>query len=211
MARRRRLLGTSCLDPMGNITRINRLHLRLHPNSLWELLLIAYVIRYFATQIKYLIHNNITMESLDLEKKYIEERIRILQALRKHFGDSVIEIAARAKKKLMGPRIHEKYKKELPVNMQRFFEIIFGDFEGINRVIDFEVIKKTDKELEVKMNECWYAEIYRTLKAADIGEKLVCDMDSEMNKALNPKIKMERPKKLMCGDDYCIFKYRLEE
>ena len=52
------------------------------------------------------------MESLDLEKKYIEERIRILQALRKHFGDEVIEIAARAKKKLMGPRIQKKYKKD---------------------------------------------------------------------------------------------------
>ena len=61
------------------------------------------------------------------------------------------------------------------------------------------------------MNKCWYAEIYRTFKAADIGERLVCDMDPEMNKALNPKIKMERPKKLMCSDDCCIFKYHLEE
>jgi len=151
------------------------------------------------------------MKNLDLEKKYIEERVRILKALQEHFGDKVIEIAAEAKKKIMGPRIREKYKKELPVNIQRFFEIIFGDFEGIDRIIDFEVIKKTDKELEVRMNKCWYAKIYRALGAVDIGEKLVCDMDPEMNKALNPKIKMERPKKLMCGDDCCIFKYRLEE
>jgi hypothetical protein len=151
------------------------------------------------------------MESLDLEKKYIEERICILKALQEHFGDKVIEIAAEAKKKIMGPRIRKKYEKELPVNMQRFFEIIFGDFEGIDRVIDFEVIKKTDKELEIRMNRCSYAETYRALGAADIGEKLVCDMDPEMNKALNPKIRMERPKKLMCGDDCCVFKYRLEE
>ena len=151
------------------------------------------------------------MKNLDLEKKYIEERVRILKALQEYFGDKVIEIAAEAKKEIMGPRIREKYKKELPVNIQRFFEIIFGDFEGIDRIIDFEVIKRTDKELEVRMNKCWYATTYRALGAADIGEKLVCDMDPEMNKALNPKIKMERPKKLMCGDDCCIFKYRLEE
>ena len=50
---------------------------------------------FFTTYGKYLIANNITMESLDLERKYIEERIRILQALRKHFGDEIIEIAAR--------------------------------------------------------------------------------------------------------------------
>lgn len=151
------------------------------------------------------------MESLDLEKKYIEERVSVLRALQKRFGDKVIEIAAEAKKKLMGPRIRKEYKKELPVNMQRFFEIIFGDFEGIDRVIDFEVVKKTEKELEVRMNRCWYAKTYRALGAADIGEKLVCGMDPEMNRALNPKIKMERPKKLMCGDDCCVFKYRLEE
>lgn len=151
------------------------------------------------------------MRSLDVEKKYIEERVCLLKALRDCFGNKVIEIAAKAKKELMGSRIRAEYEKELPVNMERFFEIIFGDFEGIDQIIDFRVLKQNKKELEVKINRCWYAETYRTLEAADIGEKLVCDMDPEMNKALNPKIKMERPKKLMCGDDCCIFKYRLEE
>jgi len=151
------------------------------------------------------------METLDLEKKYIEERVRILRTLQDCFGDKVIEIAAEAKKKLMGPRICEKYKKDLPVDMQKFFEIIFVDFEGIDRIIDFKVVKKSKRELEVKINRCWYAKTYRALEAADIGEKLVCDMDPEMNKALNPKIRMERPKKLMCGDNCCIFRYRLEE
>lgn len=149
------------------------------------------------------------MEKESLEKKYIEERVGILRALRERFGDEVIDLASEAKRELMGPRIRERYGKEIPVSMQRFFEIIFGDFEGIDRIIDFEVVKKNDKELEVKINKCWYAEIYRALDAADIGEKLVCDMDPEMNKALNPKIKMKRPKKLMCGDECCVFKYTL--
>ena len=87
------------------------------------------------------------MEGLDLEKKYIEERVRILKTLRNRFGDKVIEIAAEAKKKLMRPRICEKYKKELPVNMQRFFEIIFVDFEGIDRIIDFKVVKRSKGKL----------------------------------------------------------------
>lgn len=147
------------------------------------------------------------MEGLELEKKYIEERVRILKALRERFGDEVINLASEEKKKLISSRICQEYKKEIPVDMQRFFEIIFRDFEGIERIIDFEVIKKSDKELEVKIKRCWYAEVYKALDAADIGEKLVCDMDPEMNRALNPKIKMERPKKLMCGDDRCIFKY----
>lgn len=151
------------------------------------------------------------MEGFDVEKKYIEERVRILKTLRNYFGNKVIDIAAQTKKKLMGPRIREKYKKELPVTIERFFEIVFKDFEGIERIVDFKVVKKNKRELEIKITRCWYAEIYRALEAADIGEKLVCDMDLDMNKVLNVKIRMERPKKLMCGDDCCIFKYRLEE
>ncbi len=147
------------------------------------------------------------MESLDLEKKYIEERVHILKALRERFGDKIINLTSEAKKKLISSRIRQEYKNELPVDMQRFFEIIFRDFEGIKRIIDFEVVRKNDKELEVKIKRCWYAEIYRGLNAADIGEKLVCDMDPAMNRVLNPKIKMERPKKLMCGNDCCVFKY----
>lgn len=85
------------------------------------------------------------MELESLEKKYIEERVGILKVLRERFGDEIINLASEAKKKLMGPRIREKYKNELPVGIQRFFEIIFGDFEGIDRIIDFEVAKKVIK------------------------------------------------------------------
>ncbi len=149
------------------------------------------------------------MENLDLEKKYIEERVCILKALRKRFGDDVVGITSEAKKELIALRISERYAGEIPVCLRRFFEIVFGDFEGIDRIIDFEVVKQSEKELEVRMKKCWYAETYRNLGAADIGEKLVCDMDPAMNRALNPRISMERPKKLMNGDDCCVFRYKL--
>ncbi|MEW6328695.1 MAG: L-2-amino-thiazoline-4-carboxylic acid hydrolase [Candidatus Micrarchaeota archaeon] len=149
------------------------------------------------------------MEELELERKYVEERVCILKALRKHFGDDVVEIAAQAKKELIARRIREQYAGEIPVDLRRFFEIIFGDFEGIERIIEFEVVKQSERELEVRIKRCWYAEIYRALGAADIGEKLVCDMDPAMNRALNPRIVMERPKKLMNGDECCVFRYKL--
>jgi hypothetical protein len=151
------------------------------------------------------------IHSLETEKKYIEERIEILKALEKKFGEKVIDSAADAKKNLIRKRIKETYKEIIPVNMDQFYRIIFGDFEGINNIIDFTVLEKTKSCLKVRVNKCWYAEIYRKLKAADIGHKMVCMMDPVLNENLNPKIKMSRPKKIMLGDSFCIFEYSLME
>jgi hypothetical protein len=151
------------------------------------------------------------MDYIEVEEKYIEERIKILKTLEKKFGKRVIELAADAKKKIIYKRIKEQYKEIIPVNMDQFFRIIFSDFEGINKITDFTVLEKTKKHIKVRMNKCWYAEIYRKLKAGDIGHKMVCMMDPVMNKALNPKIKMSRPKKLMLGHKFCIFEYWLKE
>ncbi|NIO23116.1 MAG: hypothetical protein GTN38_03775 [Candidatus Aenigmarchaeota archaeon] len=151
------------------------------------------------------------MDSLEIEKKYIEERVKVLRALEKSSGKKIIDRAADEKKRLIEKRIKEEYKNIIPVNMDQFFKIIFSDFEGINRITNFTVLEKTKNHLKVRMNKCWYAEIYRKLKAEDIGLKMVCMMDPVMNKALNPKIKMSRPKKLMLGHDCCIFEYWLKE
>jgi hypothetical protein len=149
------------------------------------------------------------MKSLDIERKYIEERVRILRELERKYGKEVIRLASEAKKKLISKRIKKQYKDKIPVDLDTFFRIIFGDFEGIDKIINFTLLKKTDKELEVRINKCWYAEIYRKLKAEDIGYSLVCQMDPSMNKVLNPKIKLSRPKMLMKGDECCIFRYKL--
>jgi hypothetical protein len=151
------------------------------------------------------------MDSLELEEKYIEERVTILRALQKKFGKRVIDSAAEAKKKNIHNRIMEHYKQIIPVNMDQFFRIVFSDFEGIDKITDFTVLEKTKNHLKVRMNKCWYAEIYRELHASDIGHKTVCLMDPVMNKALNPKIKMSRPKTLMLGHNCCLFEYWLQE
>ncbi len=104
------------------------------------------------------------METLDTEKKYIEERVCILKALEKRFGNEVLEIASDAKKKTIALRIREKYKRELPVDMHRFFEIIFGDFEGIDRIIDFEVVKKRVKSLKSELTNAGTQKSIRTWK-----------------------------------------------
>jgi hypothetical protein len=149
------------------------------------------------------------MNSLEIEKKYIEERVKVLRELQRRWDKEILEAASKAKKELMARRIREEYGDKLPVDLDTFFHIIFEEFEGINRIINYTVLEKSKTKLRVRIDRCWYAEIYRSLGAQDIGEAMVCQMDPTMNKALNPKIKFSRQKMLMKGDDCCLFEYFL--
>ncbi len=149
------------------------------------------------------------MDRLAAEKKYIEERVLVLRSLMEKYGKEILEEASKAKQEVIKKRIREQYKGKLPLKMDEFFKETFEDFEGVGELCSYEILDKNDKHLKVKMNKCWYADIYRSLKARDIGEAMVCRMDYAQNEVFNPKIKFQRPKKLMDDDDCCIFEYHL--
>ncbi len=55
--------------------------------------------------------------------------------------------------------------------------------------------------------ECLYAEVFRSLNAADLGLIILCNGDVTSAEAFHPKLRLERTKTLMQGDDCCDFKY----
>ena len=67
------------------------------------------------------------MDSLEIEKKYIEERVKVLKALEKKSGKKTVDMAADEKKKLIHKRMKEQYKDMIPVNIENF----------VNRIIFF--------------------------------------------------------------------------
>lgn len=72
--------------------------------------------------------------------------------------------------------------------------------------LSMEVVKKTDKVLELKITECLWAKTIRELKepdALDIGYALVCYPELDTTEAFNPKLKVIRTKTLMQGHDCC--------
>lgn len=76
--------------------------------------------------------------------------------------------------------------------------------------LDYEVVRKDRKALEVKVTKCVHAETFKRLNAAHIGQKLICNGDIAVTVGFNPKIMFTRPKLLMAGDDYCHFIWELE-
>ena len=76
--------------------------------------------------------------------------------------------------------------------------------------LTYKILKDTEKEAEVSITECLWAKTFRQLNAGDIGYALICQGDFGSMEAFNRKIKLNRPKVLMQGDDECLFQYRMQ-
>jgi predicted ArsR family transcriptional regulator len=148
--------------------------------------------------------------NFNLEEKYIEERVFILRKLAEIYGNQVFDIAAEEKKKLEEKRVIEKYKHLIPVNLKQYFQVAFNEFENINQLLSNEIIKIDENQLIVKVSNCNYCKMYSKFDGNIIGKKLVCNMDEVITKALNNEFTLERPKRRMDGDDFCIFEIKRE-
>ncbi|SFS07527.1 L-2-amino-thiazoline-4-carboxylic acid hydrolase [Anaeromicropila populeti] len=142
-----------------------------------------------------------------LEKKYIEERVRIMKKLMEVYGEEVLEIAAAEKSKIEAERVKEKYKEYIPVNMKDYYKYAFNEFENLADLLGQEILKQTEDELIVKVSSCQYCSNYSSIPGGRmIGKKMICNMDAVITEALNEAFIVERPSRMMDGDEYCIFK-----
>ena len=75
---------------------------------------------------------------------------------------------------------------------------------------EFEVVRNEPRCLEVKVAQCVHADVFNSLNAADLGEKLICSGDHAVVAGYNPKIKLTRPSTRMTGT-CCHFIFDLTE
>jgi hypothetical protein len=80
-----------------------------------------------------------------------------------------------------------------------------------NRVLVYDVVERTERVCEIRVTECLWAKTFREAAAPDIGYAVCCAGDAAMCEAYNPKLRLERTKTLMLGDDYCDYRWVLEE
>ncbi|MFW9977906.1 MAG: L-2-amino-thiazoline-4-carboxylic acid hydrolase [Candidatus Thorarchaeota archaeon] len=59
--------------------------------------------------------------------------------------------------------------------------------------------------------ECLYADVFRGMDAADLGLIILCNGDISSAEVFHPKLRLERTKTLMQGDDCCDFKYMWDD
>ena len=82
--------------------------------------------------------------------------------------------------------------------------------EGCRGSHEWEKIHDTDTRQAYEFTRCMWADIFRSLDAEDIGI-WICEGDGPAAAAFNPRIRFQRTKTLMEGDDCCDHVYYVEE
>jgi SAM-dependent MidA family methyltransferase len=74
-----------------------------------------------------------------------------------------------------------------------------------------DVIKKDNNSYHYNVTRCKYAEMYKEMGIQDLGFDLSCNRDFNLVEGFNKNIKLKRTKTLMQGDDYCDFRYDVND
>ena len=83
--------------------------------------------------------------------------------------------------------------------------------ENWNKILTCSFPKETGTRLECAYTECLYAQTMKEMNAQDLGYILFCHPDFVIAEAINPRLKLERTKTLMQGDEYCDHAYSWNE
>lgn len=69
------------------------------------------------------------------------------------------------------------------------------------------VIEQSDARLAFDVTRCRYAEMYRALGTAELGEVLSCQRDGALIDGFNPGVAFSRTQTIMQGAPCCDFRY----
>ncbi len=81
----------------------------------------------------------------------------------------------------------------------------------LNDALEIDVLESTRQRFDFNITRCAYAEMYREMGVAEIGDLLSCGRDGAFCTGYNPKIKMERTQTVMQGAPHCDFRYTMDD
>lgn len=73
--------------------------------------------------------------------------------------------------------------------------------------LEVSYLERTDERLSFNVTRCRYAEMYRSMGAADLGASLSCGRDGAFCSGFNPAVQFERTQTIMGGAAHCDFRY----
>ena len=137
------------------------------------------------------------------EEKILTERLEILIALKKRFGEEVIEVASKARLAL-----HQKWMRELsqetPPNRpaEIFHHSAYTVTSADSDLLQYEVLEDFPNKFAVKITHCKVADFYRARGFPEIGYAMHCALDFGEATAFWPAIRLKRSRTIMRGDAY---------
>lgn len=100
----------------------------------------------------------------------------------------------------------KNFVKTNPINNMEDFIKVKRSF-GSPRSHQLEVVEAKSTSYKENYSSCIYAKVFRDLGVPELGYIMFCATDFPLAQLLNPKLKLERSKTLMQGDECCDFHY----
>ncbi|MGQ9628915.1 MAG: L-2-amino-thiazoline-4-carboxylic acid hydrolase [bacterium] len=125
--------------------------------------------------------------------------VAIVRAIEREYGPEGVEVARRGYYERVHKGTEESWAGVKDRSLATFCERLEKGCAGTH---EWERIIDTEHAIGYKFTKCMWAEIFRSLDAADIG-RWICDGDEIALKAYNPRLEFQRTKTLMDGDDFC--------
>lgn len=143
-----------------------------------------------------------------LKRREIEARVLmpVLERLSQEFGrervfglarDVIVEVARAQGRELAG---------QMGGNTVAHFAASTENWRKGN-AYEMDVLAQTDERYDFNVTRCRYAEMYRALGIAEVGELLSCNRDFALIEGFNPDIKLTRTQTIMEGAPHCDFRF----
>jgi len=75
--------------------------------------------------------------------------------------------------------------------------------------LEVEVLERSGNRFDYDVTRCRYAEMYREMGLAEIGDILSCQRDGTFCQGYDPRITLDRTTTIMQGARRCDFRYRM--
>lgn len=150
------------------------------------------------------------MERIEKRRIETEAMIPFVEELEKIMSvETIISLLTNANKR----EAYSRGKSISPDNPSYTIERLLEDVKtwGNGGVMEITFIEKTRATLFFDVKKCPYHELYKKLGIERYGFAFSCCRDESFATGLNEKLKLDRRRTLMNGDDCCDFRYTLEE
>lgn len=132
--------------------------------------------------------------------------VATVRAVEESHGPEAVEALRRSQLRRAVERAGESGRAS-PTDLRGFCRALEEGCRGSHEWVKLE---DGERRQAYRFTRCMWADIYRSLDAADIGF-WICEGDGPVAAAINPSIHFERTKTLMQGDDCCDHVYYVDE
>lgn len=156
--------------------------------------------------------NDQGMASEDVVRYALNYSIPILKKLQDKIGkNEFVEMLKNASSENIS-EIIAGVAKDMPVKDMKALAGFLKSYLSTppyDKALAYQIVEESETVFELKYTKCLMAEIFREMKAEDIGYAMECYPSDAAAKAFNPKMKATGTKNLMLGDSYCLERFEL--